>query len=206
VQVAIMRKESWRPAAQLAGWVTIDDRPRSPISMLTYAPKDAGVRIFTMNMPAADFALVRDARTLSIKAGDLDERFELSQMAGLMKVVDECVADLRQVFQVIDTQAGATSPLARRASGNLARLINSYDYPAAALEQDQSGIVKFVLLIDETGHIADCTVIETSGAAVLDSQVCATMKSRARLDPARGADGKPSKDAVTSRIIWKIAP
>jgi TonB family protein len=204
MQVAVLRKEPSRQAVQLAGWFTIDDRPRSSASMLTYAPRGSDTRVYTMNMPAADFALVRDARLLSIKAGNLDERFALSQMTDLLKVVDECVADLRRVFHVSDKQAGVTSPLASRAKANLARLIKSEDYPGAALQQDQTGIVKFVLLIDETGRVADCTVIETSGVATLDSQACATLKARARFEPARGPDGKPAKDAVTSRIIWKI--
>jgi TonB family protein len=204
VQVAVLRKGPSLNAAQLNGWVRIGEGSRSRASLLTYAQKGTGIQVYTMNMPAADFARVREAQTLSIEAGELDERFSLSQMAPLMKVVDECVADLRRVFHVSDTQAGATSPLAARAKANLAHLINSEDYPGAALSQDQTGIVKFVLLIDETGRVADCTVIETSGVAVLDSQVCATMKVRAKFEPARGPDGKPAKDAVTSRIIWKI--
>lgn len=204
VQVAVLRKGPSLQPAQLNGWVRIGEGPRSGASILTYARKASGIRVYTMNMPAADFALVREAQTLSIEAGDLNERFSLSQMAPLMKVVDDCVADLRRVFNVSDTQAGATSPLARRASGNIGRLIKSEDYPGAALQQDQTGIVKFVLLIDETGRVADCTVIETSGVATLDFQVCSTMKTRARFEPAQGADGKPAKDALTSRIIWKI--
>jgi TonB family protein len=204
IQVAVLRKGPWLRPAQLDGWVRIGEGPRSRASILTYAQKETGVRVYTMNMPAADFALVREARTLSMEAGDLDERFSLSDMAPLMKVVDDCVADLRRVFHISDTQAGATSPLASRARANIARLIKSEDYPGVALQKDQTGIVKFVLLIDETGRVADCTVIETSGVAVLDSQVCATMKVRARFEPARSADGKPAKDAVTSRIIWKI--
>lgn len=204
IQVAVLRKgPSLRPA-QLDGWVRIGEGPRSRASILTYAQKASGIRVYTMNMPAADFALVREAQTLSIEAGDLDERFALSNMAPLMKVVDDCVADLRRVFSISDTQAGATSPLARRASGNIGRLMKNEDYPGVALQQDQTGIVKFVLLIDETGRVADCTVIETSGVAALDSQVCATMKVRASFEPARGPDGKPAKDAITSRIIWKI--
>ena len=60
----------------------------------------------------------------------------------------------------------------------------------------------FVLLIDETGRVADCTVIETSGVASLDAQTCGAVKLQARFKPAIGLDGKPAKDGVVQRVSW----
>ena len=205
VQVAVLRQGSSLPAQQVDGWVKIGERPRSKASVLAYYAKSSGTRVYSLNMPAAEFALVLEAQTLSIQAGDLDEQFTLSQMAPLMKVVEECVADLRAVFHIRDPQSGEESPLPSRARANIARLFDSDDYPWAALREDQTGIVKFVLLIDETGRVADCTVIETSGVATLDAQACAVLRARAKFEPARGPDGKPAKDAVTARVIWRIS-
>ena len=73
-----------------------------------------------------------------------------------------------------------------------------------AVDRAQGGIVEFALLVNEAGRIADCTVIASSNAPSLDAQSCAILVERARFQPAVGVDGKPVKDAVTSRITWKI--
>jgi hypothetical protein len=64
--------------------------------------------------------------------------------------------------------------------------------------------VTLALLIDETGKIADCTVIGTSGAASLDTQSCGMLKDRARFKPAIGLDGKPAKGSFIQRITWRV--
>ena len=204
VQVAVVRRASSIATAQTKGTITLDSGPPIKASMLIYSPRASGIRVYTTNLPADQFALVRAARELSIKTEGFDERFTLSQMTPLLKVVDDCVADLRRIFNVTDPPTATQSPLKRRAETNLARLFSDWDYPAIALQRDQSGVVKFALLIDESGRVADCAVIETSGVAALDSQACALIKTRARFRPALGMDGKPAKDAVTGRISWRL--
>lgn len=205
VQVAIARKGPAIYANQVRGTLTVDNRPPVRISMLAYSPAGSGLRVHSMNLPAAEFDFVRQAKQVSITADGLDDSFALSGMAPMLKAIDDCVLDLRRVFNITDTQAGETSPLKRRAKANIARLFTSKDYPHDALDRSQEGLVKFVLLVDERGRVADCTVIETSGVAVLDAQSCIILKERARFQTALGADGKPAKDAVTARIVWSMA-
>ena len=123
----------------------------------------------------------------------------------MLKAVDDCVIDLRRVFNVTDPETAEKSPLKRRASAKLGKLIKNEDYPRDAIYRNQGGTVKFALLIDEKGQVADCSVIGTSEVAVLDAQSCALLKTRARFEPALGADGKPAKDAVTAAIVWRMA-
>jgi len=203
VQVAIMRKAQWTPATQLNGWLTIGDGRAAKASFLTYSPKSSKVRVYMINMPAAEFALLRQAPSLSIQTGDLSERFALSDMTPLLKIVDECVADLRRVFNVTDPATAEASPLQRRAKANLPSLFSSYDYPAVALQREQEGRVRFGLLINEDGRVADCSVTETSGYASLDAQVCAVLKIRARFQPALASGGMAAKDAVVGSISWR---
>jgi TonB family protein len=204
IQVAIARKGSLHSPAQTSATVAVDDRAPFRVSMLVFSPSGSGLRINSMNMLAAEFALVRQARILSVRSDGLDERFSLSDMTPLLKIVDDCVADLRRVFNVTATAAGRTLSLKAHATANLASLFNDYDYPGIALENDQSGIVKFALLINEDGRVADCTIIETSGVAALDTQACALVRLRARFRPAADADGRPAKDAVRASIRWRM--
>lgn len=204
VQVAIIRDATSRRPAQLTGQIGIDGGPRIEMSMLAHGPKGSGFRAYLINMPSSQFASLREASELSVRAETMNERLSLSQMAPLMNSIDECVANLRRAYNVTDTATGESSLLPRRARTNIARLLNNEDYPRAALSAEQSGIVKFAVLVDETGQVADCTVTGTSGVATLDAQSCAILKERAKFEPAVGADGKPAKDAVQARIVWAI--
>jgi len=120
----------------------------------------------------------------------------------MMKLMDDCVANLRREFNITDPETARTSPLKRRARADEGELISSQDYPRAALDRHVGGTVKFGLLVDEKGGVADCWITGSSGVAVLDAQVCTLLKARARFTPAIGVDDKPAKDAVTAEIVW----
>ena len=90
------------------------------------------------------------------------------------------------------------------AAGNLQGLIRPEDYPDSAVRQMKSGTVAFVMLVNEQGRVADCTVVETSGVAALDAQSCAIMAERARFKPGIGMDGKPAKSVFKQRITWRV--
>lgn len=203
MQVAILRDAARTSAEQIDSTIAIDQRRPLKTSLTMYSPKGSKQRVYLMNMPSAEFAMVRQAKTLSVRSQGLNESFALSEMEPLMKVMDECVVDLRRVFNIAGNGPGATG-LRSRARADLVKLFSSDDYPAVAVRNGQSGRVKFALLIQEDGRVADCTIVETSGVASLDSQACAMLKVRAKFEPARDNDDKPAKDAVVGSIVWRI--
>ena len=142
---------------------------------------------------------------INLGSEGLDERFALTQMGSLLRTLDSCVADLRKVWNVSESKSDSSSNSRSANSRALAGVFTSEDYPAVAMRNDQSGLVAFALLIDEQGRVADCTVIETSGAASLDAQSCGIIRNRAKFSPARGTDEKPIKSAYLGRIRWRIA-
>lgn len=203
MQVAVLREAAWIPADQVDATIAIDQRRPHKTSLTMYSPKSSRQRVYLLNMPSAEFAAVRQAKTLAVGSVGLNETFALSQMEPLMKVMDECVADLRRVFNISGSGPEATG-LRSRATANLVKLFSSDDYPAVAIRNGQSGRVRFALLIQEDGRVADCTIVETSGVPSLDSQACAMLKVRAKFEPARDNDGKPAKDAVVGSIVWRM--
>lgn len=203
MQIAVMRDAGRTDPAQVQAEVGIDERQPLRTNMLTFSPKNQKLRVYLLNLRAADFLPVREANSLTIRSGGLNETFALTQMGPLLKVMDQCVTDLRQLWNVVDP-AGEQSPLEKRASGNLISAFKADDYPADAVINNQSGSVRFSVLIDESGRVADCTIIETSGVASLDAQSCAIVKERARYQPAVGKDGKAAKDAVVARVTWRL--
>lgn len=203
MQLAIMRQAPRERADQLPATIGLDDRPPLKTNMLRYSPGKSDLRVHILNMPAGDFTLVRQAKTLSIRSGGLDETFELSQMEPLLKIMDECVADLREAWNVRRSE-DEPSALEKRAKGSMHRLFNVNDYPGVSLQQGDTGAVRFVVLVDETGKVADCTVTETSGVAALDTQTCSVLLKKGSFEPARGADGRPARDALMQRVQWTI--
>ena len=202
MQLAVMRNGTAPEAQQYDATLKFGDGRPLKTSVLSYKPPGS-LRAHVTNLAAADFAALRQAKTLAIRSVGLNETFALSAMAPLMKTIDECVTDLRAVWNVA-YPIGSQSRLRQRATANLATYFSSEDYPAVAISAGQTGIVAFALLVDEAGKVADCTVIATSGAASLDAQTCGALKKRAKFVPALGANGKPAKDALIGRIRWQI--
>lgn len=205
MQLSVVRRGvGQRFAEQHDASISLDGAKPIELTVVSAAVKQTGNVIVRTNIPRSTFDLVSRAKTLRIRAKDqLDESFQLSQVDGVLKVLDQCVADLRRVWHVTDTE-GESPTLKRRAAGTIAGLLSADDYPGVALDEDQRGTVSYALLIDENGKVADCTVIETSGVAALDAQSCGTIKARAHFVPAVGLDGKPAKDATTGKITWDI--
>lgn len=100
----------------------------------------------------------------------------------------------------LPTPAEAPQPV-----GSVLGLFRSDDYPDDAIESDQSGMTKFVLMIDERGAVMDCAVVESSGVATLDAMGCQVLRERARFGPAKDGANKPVKSTyITPRIRWMI--
>ncbi len=202
--VVVRRGKGGRYADQLNAKISIDGGKSISTTMIAMMTGQDDQRSYRVNLPLEQFRPVRHAKTLSIQGGrEFRETFAISQMAALLKVMDQCVADLRKVWNV--TEVGAPAPALReRARGTLEGLISAKDYPGIAIDDLAEGSVAFAVLIDETGKVADCTVTQTSGVAALDAQSCAIVKQRARFKPAVGLNGQPAKDTYQQRITWKI--
>lgn len=206
LQIGVIRRGMGGEARQIDGELSFDENAPVRTTLLQYNVQKLRQQAVLVNLPLQDLAPMRLATTLHIHASEdrrkigthinlgiagIDLHFALSQMDSVLKTLDACVVDLRSIWNVPDP---ALKPQLRQSSrGDLQGVIRSEDYPAAALAGAQQGAVRFALLIDENGKIADCTVISTSGIASLDAQSCAIVKERAKFTPAIGLDGNQQK-------------
>jgi hypothetical protein len=219
LQIGVVRKGGGKDATQTDGELVFDNQPAIRTNLLEFGASKLHQRALLVNLSARDLAPMRQAATLRIRARNegqsrlgtrlavgsskADESFSLSQMAALLKMMDTCTADLRKVWNVYDeTHPGG--PLKQPPSGDIGGLFSPEDYPGVALLKDQMGSVEMVLLIDEKGQVADCTVTRTSGVAALDAQSCAVIRERGKFQPALGLDGKPAKSSWLQRITWRL--
>jgi TonB family protein len=203
MQIAVMRKGPAWNAHQVRATITLDGAPALKTNMLMYSAPKNKLRAYLLNLPLADFSKVTAAKSFSIRSEGLNETFLLSGMAPLLKVIDTCVAGLRKAWNV-EEPGTASSALAERARVNLSSVFTWRDYPDQAQAAYDTGSARFAVLIDETGRVVDCTIIETSGVAVLDAQTCGIVKARAKFKPAIGLDGKPARDAFVQRVNWRL--
>ena len=203
MQVALLQQSKAPAGYKDEARIVLDDERTVKVSVLAYRPEGAKLRTYLMNLPVADFQPARSAKRLSVRFSGVREDFALTNMEPLLKTMDDCVADLRGFWNVSDSDAlGSTHK--ERASADLSKLFDSSDYPQAAARIGAEGSVRVAMLIDETGRLSDCSVTETSGVALLDAQACALIKKRAKFRSAVGADGKPAKDALLQRIVWRV--
>lgn len=154
-------------------------------------------RVRLINMPAAEFERLSASPSLSLKIGELQRDYLIPAMPALAKVMKTCVEDLQRVWS---SEGGKPAV----AMASLGSYFTDDDYPVHAVRSEWSGTTGYALLVDEQGKVADCMVVDTSGQASLDTQSCAVLKRRARFTPAQDKAGKPSKDRVTGRIVWRI--
>ena len=205
VQLTVIeRGESGRYARQLQAAIAIDGRPVLQTTALAFAADNPDRRVYRLNIPASALAAMTSARTLSVAAGDdLEASFALDDLDRVSSLLERCVTGLRSAWN-IQLEGSAIPVLRQEAQGDIARLFNRHVYPDVALRSDQGGTTTVAILIDERGRVADCTVVGTSGAALLDAQSCAIIREQARFKPAMGLNGNPAKSSLLQRITWRV--
>ena len=61
-----------------------------------------------------------------------------------------------------------------------------------------------LLLIDENGKLADCTVVVSSNSPLLDATSCKILTERATFVPARDEKGAPTRDNYfTPKVVYR---
>ena len=85
----------------------------------------------------------------------------------------------------------------------LAAHISDRDYPAAARQNGEQGIVRLSLDVGVDGRVTRCAITRSSGSRSLDVTTCRIVRSRARFTPARDGAGNPVPDRVESAIEWQ---
>jgi TonB family protein len=102
-------------------------------------------------------------------------------------------------------RVAAAAPPAQDEGPALESYFSTDDYPAEALRLVEQGTVRFAILVDAEGRVADCTVTVSSGSASLDEATCRIVRERMRYRPA----GDPQGNAVARReadlaVTWSL--
>lgn len=194
------RKEVEQNQAQLTfGKVVVDT------TALSYPVGGGGRRSANLiNLSADDASRLRKANSFSVTVtSSMHEDLDLGSMADVWPILDACVERLRATWNVGGEETGRVASHATPIV-SLRSLFSTEDYPLTAILQKQSGTVKVQLLIDEAGAVKDCTVVQTSGIALLDLRSCAIIMKGAKFKPAVDAKGQTIKSSMTQDLIWLL--
>jgi TonB family protein len=77
------------------------------------------------------------------------------------------------------------------------------DYPRAALFKGEQGIMRMRVMVDETGAVTDCAILEATRVESLESPACREMK-RAEFAPALDEKGDPFPSYYATSIVYRI--
>ncbi len=201
LQLAIIRRAYVRSPEQLGATLRLGDQSFDTFA-LRYPTNGKKQAVMLFNLLEDAAAATRNATGIEIGVtGGVDSSFWFGQSGAMWTQLDACLERLRDVWNIGEGHEGriATGP-----RGDLQGSFSSSDYPLEALRKEYGGTTAFVLLIDETGAVKDCTLTESSGMAVLDARSCGVITARAKFAPAIDVDGKPTKSSWFQRISWRL--
>jgi protein TonB len=82
--------------------------------------------------------------------------------------------------------------------------IRNSDFPRDALRVGEEGALTTRYTVGVDGRVTECTVVRSSGSAVLDATTCRLIRERFRFRPARDAQGRPRSDTILEEHEWII--
>lgn len=100
-----------------------------------------------------------------------------------------------------DIAGAAAGPMTTPAVAITSHDVTAADYPRDSLIMHESGNVTVTYLVSESGSVAACAILLSSGSPRLDAAACAMVRRRWRYKPAT-EDGKPVSIQYISKITF----
>ncbi|MEO7564180.1 MAG: energy transducer TonB [Sphingomicrobium sp.] len=203
-EVLIVRTGSGPEFVQeLAATVAFDGLQAKTFN-LSYGQTKPRMRHFDIyHLSSAQMEGARNARIVTFDSEHTAPlSFNLTSMPALLDNLAACSRDLKRYWNYDGKNTGA---IASPASVKLRDIFKDDDFPVEARNRNQQGRGRFLLLIDQMGKVANCTVIESAGYPIFDIKSCAIITERGKFKPALDAQGRPVRSVVqTPRITYRF--
>jgi TonB family protein len=200
-RLLVARKHKSMYSDELEGSIDFGSGP-AKAWLLRYPNQKRDITIEQFRVSASQFAQIRSAKTVKFSVPDEGSRvFAIENMANLLEKMEICRQDLRAYWNMDgDKKAAIATP----PTGDIRSDFSGDDYPGQALQRRQQGNDVYLLMVDQTGIVAGCDVLEPSGVPVLDAMGCAVIQERTRMQPARDKSGKPVRSTEITRVFWRL--
>jgi hypothetical protein len=207
VQLNLVRNGSGGWAHEYDARLSIGGADPINVRQLSFGTKDkvreTKFEISQVNLTGEQAATLAAAETIGWHATGANVTLQTGKLDSLMQALAKCRENLREYWNI-----GTAAEQALKSPVEIIRPLNSLfsnqDYPAQSVRQGDVGIASVVVLVDESGRSRDCMLEATSGIASIDGMTCAVIRERGRFKPAIGAEGKPVRSYVKSRVRWAL--
>lgn len=95
-------------------------------------------------------------------------------------------------------------PVSAKPRNNPGEWLRDRDYKSSWVRREYQGVAGFRLDIAASGKVTGCRVTSSTGHPELDQATCELVQSRARFEPARGANGEPVAGSFSSSVRWVL--
>ncbi|MCM8556465.1 energy transducer TonB [Sphingomicrobium sediminis] len=145
-----------------------------------------------------DLSALSGAEQVDLELGEGERSLKLTQATAVVDALQECRTVLADRYNMSGNVV-TTPP-----QGNV-DVLRDEDYPLLALDEDQESVFRALLLLDEEGNVAECSLLSFAGDALFVARSCGLIRERARFEPAIGPDGTAVRSAfVTPVVQWRL--
>ncbi len=103
-----------------------------------------------------------------------------------------------------DPQLLSKEELALRPPTPVGDIYRYRDYPSSAIRQSMEGKVVYRVVVNLTGKVSSCAIIESSGFELLDHATCHHLERYARFSPATDSNGEPIESKFEDTMAWQL--
>lgn len=145
-----------------------------------------------------EMEVLSGAKQVSLHFDNQAIELALTQSAEVVDALQSCRSQLGDYYNL--SGAGIVAP----PSGSV-DVLRDDDWPLLASDDATESVFRALLLLDEEGKVAECSLLSFAGDALFVARSCALIRERARFEPAKGADGKAMRSTfVTPAIEWRM--
>ena len=120
-----------------------------------------------------------------------------------MAAMRECTDGLVKSWGLDPVQQASLS-VRPRPTTPFSKSIPASAYPAEFAMEGRQAVITARLMIDPTGAITDCKVLEDFGEPRIAKITCDQINARIHFEPARDAAGQPVASYYVDRITWRM--
>jgi TonB family protein len=132
-------------------------------------------------------------------------QLDLGSMKAPLAALDGCMDDLIKGWG-LDPVQQRQRKRAPEPTESPAKWFRTDDYPTGLNHFGVGGIVVLRLVVDADGTVTGCGVSKAGGDKAFEDLTCQLAKTRARFQPAIGAEGEPIPSVWIQSITWRPAP
>lgn len=154
-------------------------------------------------LPGIDTNFARQIRFVSVKQRSSELRLMTGPMEDAFKVLNQCTEDLISTWGLDAEQQRTASRRPRWTNEDKIVPKIAKSYPQSALSIGEQGILRMRVMVDQSGKVDDCVIIQATIAKKLKSPACDAME-QAQFEPALDAQGQPMRSYYATSITYKI--